>query len=80
MNEADADRIEGARLINFEKRRKEFELLRMISALQSNCSQNTVLRGTAVSGMFTTWVSFVQVSQNVTEMDDSYFYLTEHFI
>lgn len=60
IDAAYSDRIEGGRLINFEKRRKEFELLRMISALQRNCIENTVLCGTIVSPMFTTWVSFVQ--------------------
>lgn len=51
---------DGGKLINFEKRRKEFDLLRTILTLQNDCAKNPHIRSANVSAMFSTWISFVQ--------------------
>ena len=40
LDTAHADFLDSGRLINFEKRRKEFELLTMISLLQMGCEKH----------------------------------------
>lgn len=49
-------------LINFEKRRKEFEVIACLNILQMNCSQN---RYVPACGMFTRWIeSIVNLSES----------------
>ena len=57
LDTAHADFLENGRLINFEKRRKEFELLTMISLLQMGCEKHERERP---SSEFQEFVSLVQ--------------------
>lgn len=55
------DKIEGGRLINFEKRRKEHELLKTIAKLQDSCRDAENFKNLEITPIFKTWISFVQV-------------------
>ena len=55
------DKIEGGRLINFEKRRKEYELLKTIATLQDSCRDSENFKNLEITPIFKTWISFVQV-------------------
>ena len=55
------DRLEDSgRLINFEKRRKEFELLKMIISMQKTLLDAQEKPKARLSASFVTWVSFIQ--------------------
>lgn len=56
------DKLEDGRLINFEKRRKEYELMRMIEKIQkSNELEKNGNIKFRLSASFLTWIGFVQV-------------------
>ena len=56
------DKLEDGRLINFEKRRKEYELMRMIEKIKmSNLSEKNEISKYRLSASFLTWTAFVQV-------------------
>ena len=55
------DRLEDSgRLINFEKRRKEFELLKLIASMQSTLHTSDEKPKARLSASFVTWISFIQ--------------------
>jgi len=60
IDAAYSDKIEGGRLINFEKRRKEHELLKTIAKLQDSCRDAENFKNLEITPIFKTWISFVQ--------------------
>ena len=57
LDTAHADTLQNGKLINFEKRRKEFELLTMISLLQMGCEK---YEREKPGSEFTEFISLVQ--------------------
>ena len=65
------DKLEDGRLINFEKRRKEYDLMRMIEKIQkSNQVQPKDNPKYRLSASFLTWIGFIQVRLDQTKWVD----------
>ncbi|CAG5083876.1 Oidioi.mRNA.OKI2018_I69.PAR.g10489.t1.cds [Oikopleura dioica] len=65
------DKIEGGRLVNFEKRRKEYDLLKTIATLQDSCRDSENFKNLEITPIFKTWISFVQIESTGSSIDSS---------